>query len=243
MTCIAVVRHEDKVYMAGDRGASDDGTILSLDAPKVWKIGPYLIGYAGSMDGERIRYNFKPSVPNIKDIDKFMQTRFIKELREFYNEFWVDTSKDGDLGLIVCVRGQIYEHSSADMSLSKYTLPYLAMGSGAEYAYGVLYATDKQKNARNRVVQAVNAAIKFNPSCMGPVDVVSAQRYTYNMHIEDSVEDAEFGIWLTNGIERGWISDPYCNTHDGGYEFMGEDEVAEWDEGGDPCCHVVRLMI
>ena len=50
MTCIAVVRHEDKVYMAGDRGASDDGTILALEAPKVWKIGPYLIGYAGSMD-------------------------------------------------------------------------------------------------------------------------------------------------------------------------------------------------
>jgi ATP-dependent protease HslVU (ClpYQ) peptidase subunit len=173
MTCIAVVRHEDKVYMAGDRGASDDGTILALEAPKVWKIGPYLIGYAGSMDGERIRYNFKPTPPNIKDTDKFMQTRFVKELKEFYNEFWVDTSKDGDLGLIICVRGQIYEHSSADMSLSKYTLPYLAMGSGAEYAYGVLYATDKQKNARNRVMQAVNAAIKFNPSCMGPVDVVS----------------------------------------------------------------------
>jgi ATP-dependent protease HslVU (ClpYQ) peptidase subunit len=173
MTCIAVVKHEDKIYMAGDRGASDDGTILALDAPKVWKIGPYLIGYAGAMDGERIRYNFKPTPPNIKDTDKFMQTKFIKELREFYNEFWVDTSKEGDLGLIIAVRGEIYEHSSADMSLSKYSLPYLAMGSGAEYAFGVLYATDKQKNARNRVVQAVNAAIKFNPSCMGPVDIVS----------------------------------------------------------------------
>jgi len=102
-----------------------------------------------------------------------MHTKFIKELREFYNEFWVDTSKEGDLGLIISVRGNIYEHSSGDMSLSKYMLPYLAMGSGAEYAYGVLYATDKQKNARNRVLQAVNAAIKFNPSCMGPVDIVS----------------------------------------------------------------------
>ena len=229
--------------MAGDRGASDDGTILSLDAPKVWKIGPYLIGYAGAMDGERIRYNFKPTAPNIKDTDKFMQTKFIKELREFYNEFWVDTSKDGDLGLIIAVRGEIYEHSSADMSLSKYTLPYLAMGSGAEYAYGVLYATDKQKNARNRVISAVNAAIKFSPSCMGPVDIVSLQGYTYNMDEESLTEDQEFGIWLTSGLERGWISDPYCNTHDGGYEYMSEEEIAEWDEGGDPCCHVVRLLI
>ena len=53
------------------------------------------------------------------------------------------------------------------MSLSKYTLPYLAMGSGAEYAYGVLYATDKQKNARNRVMQAVNAAIKLTHHAWG----------------------------------------------------------------------------
>jgi hypothetical protein len=24
---------------------------------------------------------------------------------------------------------------------------------------------------------------------------------------------------------------------------MGEEEVQEWEDGGDPCCHVVRLMI
>jgi ATP-dependent protease HslVU (ClpYQ) peptidase subunit len=174
MTCIAALKHEGKVYMAGDRGASDDNIILALEAPKVWKIGPYLIGYAGGLDGERIRYNFKPTAPNIKDTDKFMQTKFIKELREFYNEFWVDTSKDGDLGLIIGIRGEIYEHSAVDMSLSKYTLPYMAMGSGSEYAYGVLFATDKQKNARNRVLQAVNAAIKFSTSCTGPVDIVTA---------------------------------------------------------------------
>jgi len=174
MTCIVALRHEDKIYMAGDRGASDDGVILSLESPKVWKVGPYLIGYAGSMDGDRIRHNFRPSAPNIKDTDKFMHTKFIKELREFYNEFWIDTSKEGELSLIIGIRGEIYEHSSGDMSLSKYSLPYVSIGSGSEYAYGVLYATDKQKNARNRVNQAVSAAIKFNPSCMGPVDIISA---------------------------------------------------------------------
>ncbi len=245
MTCIAVVRDDinNKIYMAGDRGASDDGTILALTAPKVWKLGPYLIGYAGSMDGERLRYNFNPYVPDIKDTDKFMQTKFIKQLRQFYSDWWVDTSKDADFGLIIAVRGEIYEHSAADMSLSKYSLPYLAMGSGAEYAYGYLNATEKTKDARKRVVGAVNSAIKFSPSCMGPVDVVSIQEYTYNMNEEISVEDQEFGIWLTNGIERGWVTEPYCNTHDGGYQYMGEEEAAEWDEGGDPCCHVVRLMI
>jgi ATP-dependent protease HslVU (ClpYQ) peptidase subunit len=175
MTCIAVVRDElnNKIYMAGDRGASDSSTILSLTAPKVWKLGPYLLGYAGSMDGERLRYNFNPYVPDIKDTDKFMQTKFIKQLRQFYNDWWVDTSKDSDFGLIVAIRGEIYEHSSADMSLSKYTLPFLAMGSGSDFAMGHLDATQKVKDHRKRVIGAVNSAIKFSPSCQGPVDVVS----------------------------------------------------------------------
>jgi hypothetical protein len=47
------------------------------------------------------------------------------------------------------------------------------MGSGAEYAYGYLSATEKSKDGRKRVVGAVNSAIKFSPTCMGPVDVVS----------------------------------------------------------------------
>jgi hypothetical protein len=25
----------------------------------------------------------------------------------------------------------------------------------------------------------------------------------------------EFEIWLENGIERGWITEPFCNTHEG----------------------------
>jgi len=56
-------------------------------------------------------------------------------------------------------------------------------------------------------------------------------------------EWSDFDKWINEGIERGWITEPYCNTHDGGYQYMSEEEAAEWDEGGDPCCHVVRLMI
>ena len=56
-------------------------------------------------------------------------------------------------------------------------------------------------------------------------------------------EEKEFVIWFDNGIDRGWITPPYCVTHDGGMEYMSEEELEEWDQGGDPCQHVVRLMI
>jgi len=44
-----------------------------------------------------------------------------------------------------------------------------------------------------------------------------------------------FRYWLRIGIKAGWISKPYCATHDGNYEYMTDEEREEWDEGNDPC--------
>ena len=51
----------------------------------------------------------------------------------------------------------------------------------------------------------------------------------------------EFEIWLENGIERGWVTEPFCNTHEGD-PYMTEEEEKEWEDGGDPCCHVVKFL-
>jgi hypothetical protein len=59
--------------------------------------------------------------------------------------------------------------------------------------------------------------------------------------INDMAVDAqEFEIWLNNGIERGWISEPFCNTHEGD-PYMTEEEEKEWEAGGDPCQVVLKL--
>jgi hypothetical protein len=50
----------------------------------------------------------------------------------------------------------------------------------------------------------------------------------------------EFEIWLNNGIERGWITEPFCNTHDGD-PYMSEEEQEEWESGGDPCQVVFKI--
>ena len=48
-------------------------------------------------------------------------------------------------------------------------------------------------------------------------------------------------IWLNNGIERGWITEPFCNTHEGD-PFMSEEEEQEWEKGGDPCQVVIKII-
>ena len=54
------------------------------------------------------------------------------------------------------------------------------------------------------------------------------------------IDDKEFGIWLQNGIERGWITEPFCSTHEGD-PYMSEEDAKEWEDGGDPCCVVIKL--
>jgi hypothetical protein len=51
----------------------------------------------------------------------------------------------------------------------------------------------------------------------------------------------EFQIWFNNGVKRGWISDMTCATHDG-IEPISQEEIDEWEAGGDPCQFVVRIL-
>jgi len=59
---------------------------------------------------------------------------------------------------------------------------------------------------------------------------------------EQLVDIQEFDIWLENGINRGWITPPFCNTHDGD-PYMTEEEEKDWEDGGDPCQPVVKLIV
>lgn len=45
--------------------------------------------------------------------------------------------------------------------------------------------------------------------------------------------------WLIAGIEAGYISDPFCDSHEG--PPLTDDEAQDYEEGGDPCLHCVRL--
>jgi hypothetical protein len=51
----------------------------------------------------------------------------------------------------------------------------------------------------------------------------------------------DFDTWLQLGVDEGWVSEPFCFTHDGD-RYMTEEEENEWQEGGDPCCHVVKFL-
>lgn len=174
MTCIVGLKANNKVYLGGERAASNEDSIFHLTKPKVHKIGPYVIGFAGSMEGQRLAYTFDPPRPHDdENIDEFMHTTFLKYLKDFYDEWWIETGKDSELSLIVGIKDKLYEHNSQDMSMNEYSVGYSSIGSGSHFALGYLYGATNLSNPETIVEGAIKAAIKFSPTCSGTIDIIS----------------------------------------------------------------------
>lgn len=48
-----------------------------------------------------------------------------------------------------------------------------------------------------------------------------------------------YSEWVSYGIEKGYMSDVFCWTHDS--PPMTDEESAEFDEGNDPCIFLSRF--
>lgn len=178
MTCIVGIKADGYVAMGGERGASNDDMIVNLSNPKIIKNGPYLIGYAGSMEAQKMQYSFEPPTPKPDDdLDKFMHTEFLRALKDYYDEWGIDTSRDGEVSMLIAIGDRLYEHHSADLSLNQYTNQYMAIGSGSPYAIGYLHGATSMSNKEPEelVENAVKTAIKFSPTCSGQIDILTTK--------------------------------------------------------------------
>lgn len=68
----------------------------------------------------------------------------------------------------------------------------------------------------------------------------------YTRYIEQRKDMSETNYedlyaWLQVGIDKGWVTEPFCYTHDGD-PYMTEEEEKEWEDGGDPCAPVLKLL-
>ena len=52
----------------------------------------------------------------------------------------------------------------------------------------------------------------------------------------------DFWDWYQIGIDNDWITPTFCSTHDGGTDYWTTEEAEEWEQGGDPCMVVTRVI-
>lgn len=171
MTCIVGIRHEDSVYLASDRGLSDDDIITSMSAPKIRINDKYLIGYADSPGtGQLLHWITLPTPPR-RNVEKFMRTTFITSVRKQLMDSGVDLKDGGHASFLIGVSGQLFFMDTTDWQVTE--CEYMSIGSGSSIAMGSLYTTSTWKSPEKRAYTAVSAAIELSPSCMGPIDTLS----------------------------------------------------------------------
>lgn len=187
MTCIvAYTDVTGRTWMGGDSGSFSGWDTTTISTGKVDRKGEFLMGYTGDSRGANLlRYAFTPPEIGGQDVDLmgYMVTHFVDKLRECFKGAGFATiaeSKEGtpDGGLLVAVRGQIFVVYS-DYSITGDTRPYHAIGGGAGYATGALWAALQcgpnrlKRDSEGLVRLAVEAAIEHNAGVRGPILVLS----------------------------------------------------------------------
>lgn len=172
MTCIVGIAKDGVVYMGGDRGASDDHTIVSLSQPKVNVKGDWIYGYAGSLgNGQLFDLIDLPAVADDEDPFKIIRIDIVEELKSVIESHGSDKEGDATDFLIGC-KGRLFEMSTEDWGVVE--VSEVSIGSGGNYALGSLHTTSQFEVASPyyRIEQALNAAITYSPTCQGPIDIL-----------------------------------------------------------------------
>ena len=170
MTCIVGISDGNTVYIGGDRGASDDSSIISLAQPKVKVKGDWIYGYSGSLgNGQLFDLIDLPPVADDEDPFKIIRLDIVEELKSLIDSHGSDKEDNVTDYLIGC-KGRLFELSSEDWGVVE--VSEVAIGSGGNFALGSLYSTKDNTNPIVRITIALNAAITYSPTCQGPIDVI-----------------------------------------------------------------------
>jgi 20S proteasome alpha/beta subunit len=170
MTCIAAIKADGKVWMAGDHLGSNGFSKELRTDPKVFILDDFLIGFTSSFRmGQLLRYQFTPPKNEETDNMKYMVCHFVEAVRELFCKYGyssIDNNKHRGGLFLVGYKGEIYRIDS-DFQVGTSYRPFTAIGSGEDLALGSLYTTDTTEfrdKISNRLITALMAAETYDGS-------------------------------------------------------------------------------
>lgn len=174
MTIIIGLEHGGKVYMGGDSGASDGYVSSVVSAPKVFKNGPFLIGFTTSFRmGQLLQYGDLEfsSLPDKNNVNRFLTNDFVDRLRQMWTDRgWMgeDEEKREKSGLFLLgFMGCLYR-VDLDFQVGRNLQGYDAIGSADQVALGAMYGTRKTSKPDVRIRAVLEACGHVNAHVRPP---------------------------------------------------------------------------
>lgn len=173
MTCIVGVETKRGILLGADSlgGESTYWTATTSAEPKVFRIGPYVLGFTTSFRmGDLLRYHAAlPEPPaGARALHRHMVVKVVPVLRATLKDHGFATTRDGgEVGgdFLIGVRGALF-HVQSNYAVQRATFGYDAAGCGAQSALGALSCAKGVPRARLRA--ALEAAERHNMGVRGP---------------------------------------------------------------------------
>lgn len=178
MTCIVGLVDKRNVYIGGDSASVAGWTSRVTRLPKVFRRGPFLIGYTTSFRmGQLLQHALVvPLQGEERDDMRFMVTVFVECVRTLLKDKGVakvESNAESGGQFLVGYRGHLYSVQQ-DFQVNEMADGFDAVGSGSEYALGALAST-KGMAPTQRLKHALAVSAHFNMA-VSPPFFVKAQR-------------------------------------------------------------------
>jgi len=176
MTCIVGLVDNGDVWMGADSAAARDWELRHRSDPKVFRNGPFLLGFTTSFRmGQLLRFAFKPPAPPRRgNLDRFLATTWIDAVRKCLTSGGFAKKKDAvESGgeFLVGVSGHLFI-VYCDYQIGESRDRMDAVGCGSDLALGALFATAGMR-PRQRIRIALEAAEHFSSGVIRPFKILS----------------------------------------------------------------------
>lgn len=171
MTCIVGLVDNGVVYIGGDSAGVSGLSISVRTDEKIFTNGPFIMGFTTSFRmGQLLRYKLDPPKQTVNCDDmKYMVTNFIDSVIKCFTDNGYGSKNNGGI-FLVGYNSKLYTIDT-DFQVGIPTLPYDAVGCGADLALGAMHAT-KDKKPKERIKAALQAAAAHNAGVIAPFIIV-----------------------------------------------------------------------
>ena len=172
MTCIVGLAHQGKVWMGGDSAGVAGLDLAVRKDPKVFRRGPFLIGYTSSFRmGQLLRFKFNPpEIPDGMDLFEYLATLFVDALRTCLKDggYARKVSEEETGGtFLVGIHGRLFAIGN-DYQVAENAAPFAACGCGDSVALGALEVMPEGMLPAAKLRRALEAAEAWSAGVRGP---------------------------------------------------------------------------